>query len=836
MASDATDNALELTFARSGAPSISTYNHRRYEAEDRDSNLDNEVQFMQMRPHPERPQPPEPRALDESFMSNGLVLNDIAAKVKECNDTLSDLHQLGIQHEISLPELVLVGDQSAGKSSLMSAIAGLRLPRGKGTCTRCPIHIRMSHKETWTCSITLQLDYDYQPAEGHVSDGDDDGAPAGANNRKEKWLKRQNRVVKEFKTIQDKCDTPMIEHVLRWAQIAVLNPSANHMQFVPRQGEVDDRARKNLEIAEQKTEAKFSPNTVALEIRGPDLADLSLYDLPGIFQTAPDPNDQYLAGDVEDICCEYISHPKAIILWAVPMNGDPENSSTLKIIRRAKAQKRTLGIMTKADLLSDGDQSKWVDMLGGKVYQIGLGYFVTSRPGREMDLELEQKTEEAFFNRAPGPGDDDRLAWPRAFSLHDDRCGVPRLKAFLSQKLSEAFAKSLPDVKRKLFSRLETVRTDLGRLPELPHNPELEIKRSLMEFTAYLKSSMQSQDFTSQWARIADEFRDRVLQMKPKYIVKDAGTRAASDGPIDLTADDDSASVYSMMSSPATERQYRRQVEGDFESPAAKRRRGVDGLKVEDVASSFTLGSNPVTPRANRIGPPPAGLGPFTGGVKSKTLPQLRDLIRSHRRPGMPNTVPDEVKVVLCREAVHPWVEPLRIFLEKTMNLLRSQVKISLDRALQTLTNRQIFKKSWSILQSFLEEQGRIVNDRLSHVYRMETRQLYTADAETCARHQESERKVLLRNRHYHRMKPFRKGDDKDRPLPIWEQMTPEQRQKEETETQKEIRQLGKDPFETEIEVAAYVRGYYLTAARRFIDSAQLNFTSSLACSAVLVS
>lgn len=398
---------------------------------------------MQMRRHTLHQQPaPEPRALDESFMSNGLVLNDIAAKVKECNDTLSDLHQLGIQHEISLPELVLVGDQSAGKSSLMSAIAGLRLPRGKGTCTRCPIHIRMSHKETWTCSVTLQLDYDYQPASGHASDDDDEEGPApGASNRKEKWLKRQYRVVKEFKTIQDKCDTPMIEHVLRWAQIAVLNPSQNHMQHVPRQGEVDERAKKTLEQAEQKTEAKFSPNTVALEIRGPDLADLSLYDLPGIFQTAPDPNDQYLAGDVEDICREYISHPKAIILWAVPMNGDPENSSTLKIIRSAKAQNRTLGIMTKADLLSDGDQSKWVEMLGGRVYQIGFGYFVTSRPGREMDLELEQKTEEAFFNRAPGPGDDDRLAWPRSFSPHDDRCGVPRLKAFLSQKLSEAFAR-----------------------------------------------------------------------------------------------------------------------------------------------------------------------------------------------------------------------------------------------------------------------------------------------------------------------------------------------------------------------------------------------------------
>lgn len=401
-------------------------------------------------------------------------------------------------------------------------------------------------------------------------------------------------------------------------------------------------------------------------------------------------------------------------------------------------------------------------------------------------------------------------------------------------------------MKGKLLHRLDEVRSELSRLPELPHNPELEIKRSLMEFTAYLKSSMKSQDFTSQWARIADEFRDRVVQMKPKYIVKDAGTRAASDGPIDLTADDDAASVYSMASSPAAERQYRRPAPGPggeggadfFESPAAKRRRGVDGLKVEDlgstagVAGSFPFsGGSPVTPRANRVGPPPpgAGPGPFTGGVRSKTLPQLRDLIRSHRRPGMPNTVPDEVKMALCMEAVHPWAEPLRVFLDRTMGLLRHQVKVSLDVALQTLTNRLIFKRSWALLQGFLAEQGRLVGERVGHVYRMEARQLYTADGETCARHQEAERKVLLRNRHHHRMKPLRKTpEERERPLPAWEAMTPEQRQKEELETQREMRQLGKDPFETEIEVAAYVRGYYLTAAMRFVDSAHLNFTSCL--------
>lgn len=42
----------------------------------------------------------------------------IGKQLKACNDTLGNLQQMGIQHVATLPELVLVGDQSAGKSSV----------------------------------------------------------------------------------------------------------------------------------------------------------------------------------------------------------------------------------------------------------------------------------------------------------------------------------------------------------------------------------------------------------------------------------------------------------------------------------------------------------------------------------------------------------------------------------------------------------------------------------------------------------------------------------------------------------------------------------------------
>jgi GTPase SAR1 family protein len=45
--------------------------------------------------------------------------------------------------KIRLPEIVVVGDQSVGKSSVLEAISGIQLPRAQNICTRCPLELRM---------------------------------------------------------------------------------------------------------------------------------------------------------------------------------------------------------------------------------------------------------------------------------------------------------------------------------------------------------------------------------------------------------------------------------------------------------------------------------------------------------------------------------------------------------------------------------------------------------------------------------------------------------------------------------------------------------------------
>lgn len=353
---------------------------------------------------------------------------DIGKKLKECNDTLGELQQLGVSHDVQLPELVLVGDQSAGKSSLMSGLANLDLPRSEGTCTRCPLHIRVSRHTEWSCRVWLRKEYSYKPPSDRIINESD----VTERDPFFPWRKLPSTAVHEFKSMHDKSE---IEDVLRWAQIAILNDDKHHGLFVPGSGSI--AINTPIAKAAEETVAKFSPNIVALEIKGPGLPDLSFYDMPGIFQNPADARDDYLVNVVRNLSSAYMSHPSAIIICSMPMNSDAENSATFGLTRRLGASSRTIGVLTKADLLPKGGTSnhdQWLTIMKGDTHQTGLGYFITSRP-QGKDLEELKKWEELVFE------DHSFEDWPEDFHQFSDRCGVEKLKAFLSERLGEEFAK-----------------------------------------------------------------------------------------------------------------------------------------------------------------------------------------------------------------------------------------------------------------------------------------------------------------------------------------------------------------------------------------------------------
>ena len=72
-------------------------------------------------------------SLQEAFEEN----------VRPFIDIIDELRSLGLDKDVALPAVVVVGDQSAGKSSVLEAISGVELPRGTNIVTRCPLELRL---------------------------------------------------------------------------------------------------------------------------------------------------------------------------------------------------------------------------------------------------------------------------------------------------------------------------------------------------------------------------------------------------------------------------------------------------------------------------------------------------------------------------------------------------------------------------------------------------------------------------------------------------------------------------------------------------------------------
>ncbi|WZZ09699.1 hypothetical protein YC2023_095620 [Brassica napus] len=87
-------------------------------------------------------------------------------------DTVDRLRNLNVMKEgIQLPTIVVVGDQSSGKSSVLESLAGISLPRGDSICTRVPLVMRLQRSSSPEPKIWLE--YGDQPVytdEEHIAE------------------------------------------------------------------------------------------------------------------------------------------------------------------------------------------------------------------------------------------------------------------------------------------------------------------------------------------------------------------------------------------------------------------------------------------------------------------------------------------------------------------------------------------------------------------------------------------------------------------------------------------------------------------------------------------
>uniref|UniRef100_A0A3B4E4B2 Uncharacterized protein n=1 Tax=Pygocentrus nattereri TaxID=42514 RepID=A0A3B4E4B2_PYGNA len=92
----------------------------------------------------------------------GVFHSHLEERVRPYIDLIDSLRLIGIEEDLALPTIAVIGDQSSGKSSVLEALSGVALPRGSGIVTRCPLELKLRKIKggvQWRAAISYKEEY-----------------------------------------------------------------------------------------------------------------------------------------------------------------------------------------------------------------------------------------------------------------------------------------------------------------------------------------------------------------------------------------------------------------------------------------------------------------------------------------------------------------------------------------------------------------------------------------------------------------------------------------------------------------------------------------------------
>jgi GTP-binding protein EngB required for normal cell division len=310
-------------------------------------------------------------------------------ETKNLLDIVDNLRSYGINRHINLPEIVVCGEQSSGKSSVLEAVSGVRFPSKDNLCTRFAIELILRRGPDAPIKIGI--------------------VPGSQkNNRSESDLEK----LRNFHMSVSAADL-QLEEVMESAKDAM---------------GIDDSTK------------VFSSDILRLELSGPDQPHLTLVDLPGLFQAGSRSKSDADSETVKSLVLSYMKNPRSIILAVVSAKNDFNNQSITRYARQIDPKgERTLGLITKPDTLDEGSDGErfYFELAQNKDVKFRLGWHVLRNrdyASKVLSVEDRDKIEALFFNSG---------IWK---SLPSNQVGVHTLKRRLSKILKDHIVAQLPDV------------------------------------------------------------------------------------------------------------------------------------------------------------------------------------------------------------------------------------------------------------------------------------------------------------------------------------------------------------------------------------------------------
>ncbi|KAB5577910.1 P-loop containing nucleoside triphosphate hydrolase protein [Coniochaeta sp. 2T2.1] len=280
---------------------------------------------------------------DNSLPSSGLL--ELQSQQRDLIDTIDKLRSLGVGGIVDLPQIIVVGDQSSGKSSVLEAISQLKFPSKDGICTRFATQLSLRRSSSPTVKVYIES----TGTEYHDLPPFDDT---------------------DF-------DNDKVAHIIEQAK----------------------------EVMSAKIgQDGISEDILHIEVSGPNMCPLTLVDLPGFYNS--ETRDQSANGIaiVERLANRYMAQKSSIILTVVSAKYDMAlQTVSNRVLQHDPHGLRTMGIITKADFIRANSHFLSLALNEETRYKYALGWHVLrNRTEDEGDISNEERdaNEENLFQTA----------------------------------------------------------------------------------------------------------------------------------------------------------------------------------------------------------------------------------------------------------------------------------------------------------------------------------------------------------------------------------------------------------------------------------------------------
>ncbi|POR33766.1 Interferon-induced GTP-binding protein Mx3 [Tolypocladium paradoxum] len=354
--------------------------------------------------------------MDVSVDSN--ILDQLnTAEAKALHEITQRLSSYGVGQIVNLPQIVVVGEQSAGKSSVLEAISHVRFPVKGDVCTQFATELVLRRARETRVDISVKFANKSRPSQAiHRTGFREDDLPE------------------------------------------IIRKAKECMGF-------------------SGTGREFSEDVLRVEIEGPNMYPLTLVDLPGLFHDTADPSMK-VKETVDKLVESYMKQKSSIILVVITASNQLSNHVALRKVKEHDPQRgRTLGVITKPDLTKPdltkpghSEERTYIQVAKNQesANKLKLGWHVLRNKAEdEASLESRDDSEERFFQST---------AWG---SIPREDRGVVSLREKLSRILFDHIRSNMHSVIADIEGNLRERREELDRLGK-PRSSHEEMRSFLL--------------------------------------------------------------------------------------------------------------------------------------------------------------------------------------------------------------------------------------------------------------------------------------------------------------------------------------------------------------------